>query len=181
VATIPNPHASAGVAASEIFGLALWTTPLFSCSGTLGPAAETLVLVLAQAQQSGTLTHLGTWVDAGGVTPGGGVNGLAVYSEAGILLGQTGDMTALMEGTGFVEGTISGGAAVTAGTNYYLAELADFTGTSPAIVAGPGLAAYPEVNGHYPSVVAFGMLAFPASLTPSAMTEAGTPLFMTGR
>ena len=163
----------------SMLGLAMQTLPLYGCAGTLGPAAQTLVLVLAQAQASVTLTKLGAWIDAAGVTPGAGVNRLMIYSEAGTLLGQTGDMTTAFEGTTYAEGTISGGAAVTWGANYYLGMVHNFTGTAPLFIAGPGLASYPLVRTHYPSVVAFGQSTVPASVTPSGMTPAGTPLLLT--
>jgi hypothetical protein len=161
-----------------MLGLAMQTVPLYSCSGTLPPAAQTFVLVLAQAQASVTLNKLGIWPDTAGATPGAGINGLALYSEAGTLLGQTGDMTAAFETTGYAEGTITGGAPVTWGTNYYLGVLCNL-GTPPLFIAGPGLASYPAIRGHYPSVVAFGQAAFPSTVTPSSMTPAGTPLLLT--
>jgi hypothetical protein len=153
------------------YGLAMWTCPLFGCAGTLGPNAETLILVLARAPVTATIGHLGAWIDAAGVTPGPGVNGLAVYSAAGVLLAATADMTTAFEGTTYAEGALTASVPIVAGTDYYLA--------NPAFVAGPGLVSYPVIRTVYPSVAYFGQTSFPASVSIAGGTPAGTPLFLT--
>jgi hypothetical protein len=162
-----------------MLSLAMTTLDLYACSGTLGPGAQALIGILTTAPRSVTIARLGCWVASGGVTPGTGVNGLAIYSEAGSLLNRTADMTAAFGTPGYAEGPLTGDVTLTAGANYYLCILHDFSGTSPSFAAGPGLGSYPQIRGHYPSVAAFGQPSFPASITPSAIAAGGTPFWLT--
>src|SRR5688572_20951013 len=58
-----------------LFGLSMWTSPLYSATATYGPSAQTFVGVLTRSSVSATITTLGTWLVTAGATPGAGVNG----------------------------------------------------------------------------------------------------------
>jgi hypothetical protein len=162
----------------SILGLALWTTPMFAATLTYGPGAQSLVAVLVRASTAATLTKLGTWITTAGSSAGIGVNGIGLYSEAGTQLAITGDMTTQFQTTGFVEGTLTSSYTIAAGTNYYLAFLNNFS-TAPILATNGSAGTYPSVRGHYPSVVAFSQLSFPASFTPSSLTPGNLPIFLT--
>lgn len=161
-----------------LFGLALWTTPMFTASLTYGPGAQTLVAVLTRSTEAVTLTKLGTWIVTVGSGAGAGVNGMALYSEAGTRLAVTGDMTAAFQSTGYVEGTLTSSQDIAAETNYYLVFLNNFS-TAPTIATNGSPGSYPAIRGHYPSVVAFGQATFPTSFTPGSMTAGNLPIFLT--
>jgi hypothetical protein len=161
-----------------LFGLALWTTPMFMASLTYAPGAQTLVAVLTRSTVAVTLTKLGTWLTIAGSGAGAGVNGIGLYSESGTRLAVTGDMTSDFQGTGYVEGTLTGSHAISAETNYYLVFLNNFS-TPPTLATNGSPGTYPTIRGHYPSVVAFGQASFPASFTPSGMTGGNLPIFLT--
>lgn len=152
-------------------GLTVMTvTPNFWLT-TFSLSAQQVYLVLATAQSSATVTKLGVYLTGAGVTAGAGVNRLAIYSEAGTLLQQTGDMTSAFGGTGWVEGTIPA-QALTAGTNYYIGVLCNFTGTAPTC-AGIALnaAGNTVLNTHYPAGTLNGQATVPASITPASLSN----------
>ncbi len=161
-----------------LFGLALWTTPMFMASLTYGPGAQTLVAVLTRSTAAVTLTKLGTWIITTGSGAGAGVNGIGLYSESGTRLAVTGDMTAAFQTTGYVEGTLTSSTATTAETNYYLVFLNNFS-TAPVLATNGSPGSYPTIRGHYPSVVAFSQASFPASFTPGSLTAGNLPIFLT--
>ena len=161
-----------------LFGLALWTTPLFMATLTYAPAAQTLVGVLTRSSVSATITKLGAWITVGGSTAGAGVNGMALYSEAGTQLAVTGDMTTEFQSTGYIEGTLTSSYDITANTNYYIFFLNNFS-TAPTLATNGSAGTYPTINGHIASPVLFGQTSFPASFTPGSATPGNLPIFMT--
>lgn len=160
------------------FGLSMWTIPMYQAALTSGLGAQTFYGVLVQAPLTATLSKLGTWVTTAGSGAGTGVNGLALYSESGTKLAVTGDMTTQFSSTGFVEGTLTSSYTVTAGTNYYLFYLNNFS-TAPVIATDGSPGNYPVIRGHYPAVVMYGQTSFPSTITPSTMTAANLPIFLT--
>lgn len=126
------------------------------------------VCSLATAQSSKQISTLGVFLAVAGITPGAGVNRIALYSEAGALLTNTADMTVSFESTGFREAACPAFVLI-AGTNYYLSVLTSFTGTVPQINYD-GTEAYPALNGHYINVFQNGQTTLPATITPSAMS-----------
>lgn len=151
------------------FAIATLPGPWAATNGSTAINNE-IVATLATAAKSATITKLGTWIGGAGVTPGAGVNGLAIYSEAGVLLAATGDMTAAFETVGYAEGTLTQSVQIVAGTNYYLAYQNNFTGTQPAIpgfVPAPS-SGVPAIHGHYPHLFITGQTSWPASFTPSS-------------
>lgn len=162
------------------YGLGLLTlNPMLVATDGASGAAVFLV-VLATAAQNVNVTKLGCWVASAGVTPGAGTNTMALYSEAGVLIAQTGDMTAAFEATGFQEGTITS-TALAAGTNYYLAVLTDFTGTTPYLYSYNASVIPPALNGHYPSLFIGSQTSMPASFTPSTAGANGQTYVMYAR
>jgi len=120
---------------------------------------------------TGRLTNLGAFITSASITPTG-VNGMALYSGAGVLLGQTADLSstwaAATPGT-YVEAAISGGPiSVSTSSNYYIAALGHNT-TPPGIgvfFAGAGVS-YPAVKGNTPVIADSGHATVPASFNPA--------------
>jgi hypothetical protein len=154
---------------AAMFGLSFWSHSPYYCNYGHQLAVNTMVCILRPAEETVTINNLGVWVGAAGVTPGAGVNGLAIYSVAGVLLGQTGDMTASFQSTGYFEGTISGGVGVTHGVYYYLALQHNFTGTAPTFPSTQAVVGVPPIRSHYNEGYIPGQTSFPASFTPSSL------------
>lgn len=121
--------------------------------------------------------QLGT---AGGTVTG--FCGMGVWSEAGVLLASTADMSAALTSAGnngkIVEGLIAGGLNWSTSANYYLGFLSQLT-SQPTIggqdVTGVQL---PAFNTHITNAVLTGQTALPASFTPaSAGTSAAAFYF----
>jgi len=153
----------------------LAVNPAYAASSASGNS-EQLSITLCTATASKTVTTLGIMVTQAGVTPGAGVNVLAMYSESGELLAQTGDMTSAFESTGFAEGAIGnpGGItsyALTEGTNYYLAWLSSFTGTIPKFGGVNTGSTGQALNGHYVMRNLTSQTSLPALITPSSMNS----------
>lgn len=176
--TNPNPFAGAGGTQLNDAGgmnLLFWTydpkLPVLPSAGNTA-ANGNLLLGLCRNVASGTVGHLGVNIVVAGVTAGAGVNRLALFSSAGVLLGQTVDATAAFGGTGYVEVAMASGVAVTAGTEYYLGILTSFTGTNPTITGLSGSINLPNnIRGFYPNIFFTGQTTVPASFTPSAGTN----------
>lgn len=162
----------------SLFGLAMWTTPIYSANLTYGPSAQTFVAVLVRASLSATITKLGTWITTAGSGPGAGVNGMALYAESGSRLAVTGDMTAAFQTVDYVEGTLTSSYDIVANTNYYLAYLTNFS-TAPVLPTNGSPGAYPVIRGHVASPVLFSQTSFPVSFTPSSATPGNLPIFLT--
>lgn len=156
-------------AAAEL-GLKLLTIPPHNVNVQLSIGSGVLIFVLVHASTAYTLTTLGAWITAAGVTSTG-VNGLAIYSEAGSLLEKTASMSAQFASTGYVEGALASSVNVTAGNNYYLAILSHFS-TAPKLAeaAATSIVAFPVFNGHRPSIFLTSQTDFPASFTPGSAT-----------
>jgi hypothetical protein len=147
--------------------------------------AQTFVAFLCTAGSSVRLSTLGTYLRTAGVTPGAGVNQMGIYSAAGVLLGQTADMTAAMQAAGLCEGALTAPVTIAAGTNYYLAILPNFTGTAIQTLGYNGQAlnspAAPLFGGVLPNLFATAQAALPASFTPSGLSVGGSVNFAYGR
>ena len=104
---------------------------------------------------------------------------MAIYSEAGSLLGQTSDMTTALQSTGYIEGTLTSSVDVSADTNYYICYLCNFS-TAPVLATnGSSASPYPTIRGHIAAPVLFSQTSFPASFTPGSATPGNLPLFFT--
>lgn len=156
---------------ADMLGLGLLTAPLTDSGFTVSQTAGNMVCFLCIAAKTRTVSTLGIQVTAAGVT-GSGVNALALYTEAGVLIDQTGDMTAAFSAVGFAEGAMGASHQVVAGTNYYLCVLTHFSGTAPKFAAtGTASSAnIPVINGHYPALFKAAQASFPASFTPSSFS-----------
>ncbi len=161
-----------------MFGLALWTIPLYTATLTYAPSTQTFIGVLVRASVSTTITKLGTWITVGGSGAGAGVNGMALYSEAGTRLAVTGDMTAAFQTTGYVEGTLASSYDLVADTNYYLYYLNNFS-VAPVLATNGATGTYPTIRGHVASPILFSQTSFPASFTPGSATAGNLPIFLT--
>lgn len=179
-----TPDAIGAVGANwlDMLGLGLLTVPPTESGFTVNSVAGNMVCNLVTATKTKTIQTLGIQVTTAGVT-GSGVNALALYTEAGVLIDQTGDMTTAMSSIGFAEGTMAASHQVVEGTNYYLCELSHFSGTVPKFAAtGTASSAnIPVLNGHYISVFKTGQATFPASFTPSTFSLNTGHYIMYGR
>jgi hypothetical protein len=145
--------------------------------------AQALLLFLCTAAQNAVLTRLGTYLQTAGVTAGPGVNQFGIYTAAGALLGQTADMTAAMGVAGLCEGILTVPVPVNAGINYYLAMLANFTGTAPGSLgySGQAITHGPTFQGLDPNLFQAATAALPVSFNPLALANGGTVNYIYGR
>ena len=165
-------------------GLAIMSLPVSLINVNVNSVAEFLYMILCTAEFTKTINTLGCYIQIAGITTGTGVNGLAIYSEAGSKLGVTGDMTTQFETLGNAEGTLGSGVAITAGTNYYLCFLHNFTGTVPRPVGYTALTLTtgdPLVGTHYPALTYGSQASFPTSVTPSSGTGTANHFWIYGR
>lgn len=155
----------------DMLGLGLLTAPPVESGFTVSVTAGNLVCCLVNCPKSITVSTLGVQVTAAGVT-GSGTNAIALFTEAGVLIDQTGDMTTAFSSIGFMEGAMGSSHSLTAGTNYYLALLTHFSGTVPKVAATgtASTANIPLLNGHYIALFKSLQATVPGSFTPSSYT-----------
>lgn len=149
------------------YGLGLLTMQPYEPGTSLTLTDTSIFLTLVTAAVSKSITKMGVYLTRAGVTPGVNANGLALYSEAGVLLGQTADMTTAFESTLWAEGTLTAAVPVVAGTNYFWGISGSFTGTTAQVAAIFTNVLDSGLNGHFPAEQLTGT-AFPASFTPGA-------------
>jgi hypothetical protein len=162
------------------FGLALASCAPSAASTATTGTNETLYLARITARESASITKLGCWLTGAGITPGAGVNLMAIFSATGTQLQVTGDLTTSLESTGITEGTITS-QAVVAGTDYWIGLLTSYSGTAPHFAGTSAAAAIPEINGVYSAGSIASQATMPASITPSSLTLLATPPFLYGR
>lgn len=167
--------------AGTITGALAEVLPAYACSASAGSPLTAAVLILNLVRPLGpvTVTNLGIWLTAAGVTASG-ANGLALYTEAGVLIDQTADLSTAFASPGYVESALSlGPQALAANTSFYVAALAHFSGTMPKAAAAIAGAAIPVVKGHYASLTKTSTATFPSSFTPSSLTASTAAYYMT--
>ena len=162
------------------YGLALASLQPSAASTATTAVNETLYLARVTARVSASITKLGCWITTAGVTPGAGVNLIAIYSATGTQLQVTADLTTALESTGIAEGTITS-QAVVAGTDYWLGLLTSYSGTAPHFAGASAAAAIPAINSVYSAGSVASQATMPASITPSSLTGLATPPFLYGR
>jgi hypothetical protein len=121
-----------------------------------------------------SITRLGLILGAAGA--GAGPCRLGVYSEAGIELATTSDMTTAFTTAGnngkAIEGLLSGGAFTwSTSANYYLAAVC-LLASQPTIAGQLSNVQLPSINGHVPNANQSGQTDLPGSFNPAT---AGTP------
>lgn len=185
-----QPFAAGGPTAAGGLSPAAMGTPIASIApqavtGLVTVGAQTFVAFLCTAGSTVTLSTLGTYLHTAGVTAGAGVNRIGIYSAAGVLLGQTGDMTAAFSAAGLAEGALTATVGVIQGNNYYLAILPNFTGTAIQTIglAGQALnsAGLPLFGGVLPNLFVAAQASLPASFTPSSLGAGGSVNYVYGR
>lgn len=168
----PPSSGSASFGATDMVGVGLLSgSATYDTGYSSTQTAGDLVCCLAVAPKTVTVTTLGIQVTGAGVT-GSGVNALALFTEAGVLVDQTGDMTAAFGSVGYAEGAMGGAQVLTAGVNYYLAVLNHFSGTAVKFAATGTVntSNFPALNSHYVAVYKSAQASIPASFTPSSYT-----------
>jgi hypothetical protein len=163
------------------FGLALASLPPTAASTASTATNETLFLARMTARTTVSITKLGCWITGAGVTPGAGVNLMAIFNAGGTSqLGITADLTTAIESTGIIEGTITS-LALTAGTDYWIGLLTSYSGTAPHFAGASAAAAIPAINSVYSAGSIASQATMPATFTPSSLTGLATPPFLYGR
>lgn len=158
-----------------LFGLLGWSAAPSEVQQKYAAVSGQQLMFLARPVADGTVSKLGVYVGQVGATSTG-VNGLALYSEAGVLLGQTGDASAAFATLGFQELSVGAPVQVSASSSYYLAVLSHMS-TAPQIWAPTQAAnAIPAVRGHKASVLISGQTTFQPTVDISA-ASLGTTLF----
>lgn len=160
--------ASAAFGWTDMLGLGLLTAPPVESGFTVSQTAGNHVCFLVIAPKTMAISTLGIQVTAAGVT-GSGTNALALHTEAGVLIDQTGDMTTVFSSIGAAEAAMGGSHQIVAGTNYYLSVLTHFSGTAPKFAATgtASTANIPLINGHYTALFKTAQTSIPSSFTPS--------------
>jgi hypothetical protein len=162
------------------FGLEMLTIESGAVNGDFTLTAGTAVFVLVYCTRSVTITTLGAWCTVAGVTTSG-ANNMAIYSEAGSQLAITGDMTATLGATGWLEGTLTSSLAITVGTRYYLHILTHFSGTAPKLAGGNTTFNHVAINTRRPTVFLTAQATSPASFTPGSATVNTAEYFLGAR
>ena len=154
--------------------------PMHQCSVSGGSSLTGGVLILNLIRPLGPIlvTNLVIWLTVAGVTANG-ANGLALYSEAGTLIDQTGDLSTVFTATGVLSAPLaSGPQQLAADTSYYVAVLTHYSGTTPRAAAALAGSALPVANGRYLSLTKTSTASFPASFTPSSLTISTAAYYM---
>jgi hypothetical protein len=148
----------------------------------LGLTAGFLILALIRPGAA-TITNLGLWLGTAGVTPSG-VNSMALFSEAGVQLAVTGDMSsALSNGANsgtYVEAALGTPYAAADATSYYVGVLCQMSGGDPKIGGtffGSGLH-IPTIKGHRAAITVGGQSSMPSSFTVGTANSAGAAYWL---
>lgn len=163
-------------------GLAAQPFPVEAINNdNLGLTSMFLVLALIRPGPV-TISNLGLWLGTAG-SGSTGSNSMALFSESGIQLAATGDMTAALtnaanNGT-YVEAALTSAYTAADATNYYVGVLCQMT-TDPKIAgsfSGSGLH-IPTIKGHRAAIVVSGQSSMPASFSVSGATTAGAAYWL---
>lgn len=157
-------------------GLAAEPFPVETVSNIgLGLTSGFLILALVRPGPV-TISNLGVWLGTAG-SGSTGVSSMALFSEAGVQLAVTGDMTTALSSSAnngtYVEAPVGTPYTAVDGTSYYIGILCQMS-SNPLIggtFAGSGLH-IPTIKGHRPAITVGGLSSMPASFTVSAATTA---------
>ena len=164
----PGGGGSTFGASADGLGLAFLTIPPMAGMQQENLTAQQMLFTLFTAPKTAAVSFLGTYVETPGATAGAGVNQMGLYSEAGVLLTSTGDMTAAWDtAEQWAEAACTPSVVLTGGANYYFGIVANFTGTKLGI-PGNGNISYQALNGHFMGLFLNGQATLPASFTPGS-------------
>lgn len=155
--------------------------PAHQCATSGGSPLTAAFLILNLLHPDGpiTVTNLGIWLTLAGVTASG-ANGLALYTEAGVLIDQTADLSTAFATAGFLEAPLSGGPQqLAANASYYIGVLSHFSGTTPKAATAVAGQAIPSIKGHLLSLTQAATATFPASFTPSGLSISTAAYYVT--
>lgn len=145
----------------------------------LGATSGVIIASLVRPAKPG-VSNLGLWVGTVGGTSTGKTS-MAIYTEAGVKLAETADMTAALTNAAnngmYVEAAAS--ATVSTSANYYVALLCQLT-TNPLIggqFVGAGVT-MPTVKTHRASLTLTGQTALPATLNIAGMNNANAAYWL---
>lgn len=182
VADLPADVSGTGGPTTGGMGLSLQSMSISGCNaGTGGISSKRIIWMLVTAQESGTVTDMGVLVTGAGVTPDAtGINGIGLFTEAGVLLSHTVDMTTAFESTGIAEAALAAAQSVTKGTNYYMGIVNAFSGTVPQFANATGSFTFPTINTHFSLLINTSYAAW-ASFTPGSQSTGQSWFWLYGR
>lgn len=167
---------------AQLLGYELITFDPDLVGAKLNISNQLFVACLVYAPRAATLTTLGLVVETASANMVADTK-MGIYTEAGVLLASTGDMSAQFATTGAKEAALTASQAVTAGTRYYLGLVGNTSAAVPAICGaitdGGGAINLVVVNGHRRSVFVSAQATLPASFNPATATvNSGAYLFL---
>lgn len=168
---------------AAVLGLVAVTIPYTVCNAAATALALANGTMVMQLWRPGAvpIANLGTWLTRAGVT-NAGYSGLALYDASGNLIDKTVDMSTLFDDAPptYIEAALQGGTyQAAADTSYYVAMVAQFSGTTPCVAGvAPTGGNVPAIKGNYPSLLRTGTTSFPSSFTPSSATKNNGSYFM---
>lgn len=156
--------------------------PIEACNNdNLGLTSGFLICSLIRPGAT-TVNNLGLWLGTAGGTSTG-FSGMALFSEAGVQLAITGDMTSALTSAGnnqtYVEAAVTAPYTTVDATDYYVAVLCQLT-SNPTIAgsfSGSGLH-IPTIKAHRPSIVLGSQTSMPASFNVGTATTAGAAYWL---
>lgn len=148
----------------------------------LGLTAGFLVMMLVRPGAV-TISNLGVWLGTAGVTPSG-VNSMALFSEAGVQLAVTGDMSAALSNAAnngtYVEAPVGAPYTTADATNYYIGVLCQMSGGDPKIAGAfaGGVLHIPTIKGHRDAITFGSQASMPASVIIANGNTAGAAYWL---
>jgi hypothetical protein len=165
--------------AGNAIGLLAEVLPIYNCVQAGGSTLTAGFQICNLIRPDGpiTATNLGIWITLAGVTASG-YNGLGLFTEAGVLIDQTADMSAQFATLGYVEAPMGAAHSLAANTSYYICVISHFSGTAPK--AGSSIAGLtiPLIKGHYFSLSKSAIATFPNNFTPSTYATSTASYYM---
>lgn len=159
-----------GLMRPSVFGLLGYNVAPELCTTQLNLGAGNLLLNKFTLPAGLTVSKLRTVIhnNGAGLT---GVQGAALYSSAGVLLGQTVDATAAWTAGGSNDLALSGGALALAAGDYYVGLLSAASTTMPQTTGSLALDNVTlSQGGAHASILFGGSANFPANFNPAAGT-----------
>jgi hypothetical protein len=108
---------------------------------------------------------------------------MGIYSVSGVQLAVTSDMTTAFQSTGWAEGTLATNPTITAGTDYFIALQANFTGTLLQVASQQASNTVPSLlsGTQYLTLSNSSFSSLPSSFTPGSASANKNMLIMYAR
>lgn len=140
----------------------------------LGLTSGFLILALIRPGPV-TVNNLGLWLGGQG-SGSSGVNSMALFSESGVQLAVTGDMTSALASAAnaglYVEAAVGTPYTTADATDYYIGVLCQMSSNPTIAGSYSGGLHIPTIKGHRPAIVVGSQASMPASFNVSTATTA---------